>query len=135
MKKLAKKLACAVLAGTMGLSMLAGCGSDKIDGTKPLITGGEETITIGTGNLMLRMNQAQMASYYAMMGGSTAGMWEQDAGNGKTYADTTTMMDTDFIFSPTMLDTFIIKIILRIYPIIPEIDSLLFNIRASTSRP
>ena len=41
MKKLAKKLACAVLAGTMGLSMLAGCGSDKIDGTKPLITGGD----------------------------------------------------------------------------------------------
>lgn len=103
MKKLAKKLACAVLAGTMGLSMLAGCGSDKIDGTKPLITGGEETITIRTGNLMLRMNQAQMASYYAMMGGSTAGMWEQDAGNGKTYADTTKESVTDQLKTMVLL--------------------------------
>lgn len=89
MNRFSKRVACAVLAGAMSMTALAGCGSDKIDGTKPLITGGEDTVTIGTANLMLRMNQAQMISYYAMMGGSTTGMWEQDAGDGKTYADTT----------------------------------------------
>ena len=88
MNRFSKRVACAVLAGAMSMTALAGCGSDKIDGTKPLITGGEDTVTIGTANLMLRMNQAQMISYYAMMGGSTTGMWEQDAGDGKTYADT-----------------------------------------------
>lgn len=89
MNRLSKKLACAVLAGVMSMTALAGCGSEKIDGTRPLVTAGEDTVTIGTGNLMLRMNQAQMMSYYSMMGGSTAGMWEQDAGDGKTYGDTT----------------------------------------------
>ena len=39
--------------------------------------------------MMLRMNQAQMEAYYGMMGGSTAGIWGQDAGDGKTYAEST----------------------------------------------
>lgn len=87
----------------MSMTALAGCGSDKIDGTKPLITGGEDTVTIGTANLMLRMNQAQMISYYAMMGGSTTGMWEQDAGDGKTYADTTKESVVDQLESMILL--------------------------------
>ena len=60
-----------------------------MDGTQPLLTSGEDTVTVGTGNLMLRMNQATMLSYYSMMGGSTAGLWSQDSGDGKTYGDTT----------------------------------------------
>lgn len=83
-----KKIAGILLAGAMGTASLAGC-SKEIDGTKPLITCGEDTVTMGTGNLMLRMNQATMLSYYSMMGGSTTGIWDQDAGNDKTYGETT----------------------------------------------
>ena len=60
-----------------------------MDGTQPLLTSGEDTVTVGTGNLMLRMNQATMLSYYSMMGGSTTGLWSQDSGDGETYGDTT----------------------------------------------
>ena len=81
MNRVTKKLACAAMAGVIGIGLLSGC-SKTIDGTKPLLTCGEDTVTMGTGNIMLRMNQAQMESYYAMMGGSTAGIWEQDAGDG-----------------------------------------------------
>ncbi len=42
--------------------------------------------------MMLRMNQAQMQSYYAMMGGSTTGIWDQDAGDGTTYGQSTKNM-------------------------------------------
>ena len=83
-----KKIAGLLLAGVMGTASLTGC-SGTIDGTKPLITCGEDTVTVGTGNLMLRMNQATMLSYYSMMGGSTTGIWDQDAGNDKTYGETT----------------------------------------------
>ena len=88
MNRVTKKLACAAMAGVIGIGLLSGC-SKTIDGTKPLLTCGEDTVTMGTGNIMLRMNQAQMESYYAMMGGSTAGIWEQDAGDGTTYAEST----------------------------------------------
>ncbi len=77
MNRVTKKLACAVMAGVMGTGLLAGCGS-SLDGTKALITCGEDTVSVGTGNMMLRMNQAQMQSYYAMMGGSTTGIWSLD---------------------------------------------------------
>lgn len=89
MNKVTKKAACVILAGVMGTAVLAGCGDKSIDGTKPLITCKEDTVTMGTANMMLRMNQMQMQSYYSMMGASTTGMWSQDAGDGKTYADTT----------------------------------------------
>lgn len=89
MKKATKKLACAALAGAMSAAVLTGCGEKQIDGTKALITSGDDVITMGTGNMFLRMNQATMASYYSMMGGSAAGIWEQDAGDGKTYGETT----------------------------------------------
>lgn len=88
MNKAAKKLSGVLLAGILGALFLTGCGKTP-DGTQPLITAGEDTITVGTGNLMLRMNQATMLSYYSMMGGSTTGIWSQDAGNGETYGDTT----------------------------------------------
>ena len=91
MNRVTKKLACAVMAGVMGTGLLAGCGS-SLDGTKALITCGEDTVSVGTGNMMLRMNQAQMQSYYAMMGGSTTGIWDQDAGDGTTYGESTKNM-------------------------------------------
>ncbi len=88
MNKAAKKLTGALLAGLLGASFLTGC-SKTVDGTKPLLTSGEDTVTVGIGNLMLRMNQATMLSYYSMMGASTSGIWSQDAGDGETYGDTT----------------------------------------------
>ncbi len=88
MNKAAKKITGALLAGALGAASLTGC-SSSMDGTQPLLTSGEDTVTVGTGNLMLRMNQATMLSYYSMMGGSTAGLWSQDSGDGKTYGDTT----------------------------------------------
>ena len=88
MNKAAKKITGVLLAGALGAASLAGCNT-PMDGTQPLLTSGEDTITVGTGNLMLRMNQATMLSYYSMMGGSTTGIWSQDAGEGKTYGDTT----------------------------------------------
>lgn len=89
MNRIMKKLLCLTTAGVLGLSALAGCGSKKIDGTKPLLTGKEDTVTVGTGNLVLRMNQVQMMSYMSMMGGGTAGMWEQKTEDGKTYGEQT----------------------------------------------
>lgn len=89
MNKLTKKLACIALAGTMGLTSLAGCGNKAVDGTKPLVTCKEDIVTVGAGNMMLRINQASMLSYYTMFGGSAAGIWDQDAGNGKTYGEST----------------------------------------------
>lgn len=88
MNKAAKKLTGILLAGALGTASLAGC-SSAVDGTQPLLTSGEDTVTVGTGNLMLRMNQATMLSYYSMMGGSTEGIWSQDAGDGETYGDNT----------------------------------------------
>ena len=88
MNKAAKKITGALLAGALGAASLTGC-SSSMDGTQPLLTSGEDTVTVGTGNLMLRMNQATMLSYYSMMGGSTTGLWSQDSGDGKTYGDTT----------------------------------------------
>lgn len=88
MNQAAKKITGALLAGALGAASLTGC-SSPMDGTQPLLTSGEDTVTVGTGNLMLRMNQATMLSYYSMMGGSTTGLWSQDSGDGETYGDTT----------------------------------------------
>lgn len=88
MNKAAKKITGTLLAGALGAASLTGC-SSPMDGTQPLLTSGEDTVTVGTGNLMLRMNQATMLSYYSMMGGSTTGLWSQDSGDGETYGDTT----------------------------------------------
>lgn len=87
MNKAAKKITGALLTGALGAASLTGC-SSPMDGTQPLLTSGEDTVTVGTGNLMLRMNQATMLSYYSMMGGSTTGLWSQDSGDGETYGDT-----------------------------------------------
>ena len=88
MNKAAKKITGALLAGALGAASLTGC-SSPMDGTQTLLTSGGETVSVGTGNLMLRMNQATMLSYYSMMGGSTTGLWSQDSGDGETYGDTT----------------------------------------------
>lgn len=74
MNKLGRVLACTTLAATLTMTSLTGCGS-TLDGTKTVATVGKEEITAGTVNMMLRMTQAQMMSYYSMFGTSTTGMW------------------------------------------------------------
>lgn len=94
MNKFTKTLACAGLVAVLGTTSLAGCGK-SLDGTKIAATCGDDKITLGTANMMLRMTQAQMASYYSMFGGSAAGIWDQDGEDGKTYGENTKddMMD------------------------------------------
>ena len=94
MNKFTKTLACAGLVVVLGTTSLAGCGK-SLDGTKIAATCGDDKITLGTANMMLRMTQAQMASYYSMFGGSTAGIWDQEGEDGKTYGENTKddMMD------------------------------------------
>lgn len=94
MNKFTKTLACAGLVVVLGTTSLVGCGK-SLDGTKIAATCGDDKITLGTANMMLRMTQAQMASYYSMFGGSTAGIWDQEGEDGKTYGENTKddMMD------------------------------------------
>lgn len=94
MNKFTKTLACAGLVVVLGTTSLAGCGK-SLDGTKIAAACGDDKITLGTANMMLRMTQAQMASYYSMFGGSTAGIWDQKGEDGKTYGENTKddMMD------------------------------------------
>lgn len=88
MNKLGRVLACTTLAATLTMTSLTGCGN-TLDGTKTVATVGKEEITAGTVNMMLRMTQAQMMSYYSMFGTSTTGMWENKGDDGKTYAEST----------------------------------------------
>lgn len=88
MNKLGRVLACTTLAATLTMTGLTGCGS-TLDGTKTVATVGKDEITAGTVNMMLRMTQAQMMSYYSMFGTSTTGMWENKGDDGKTYAEST----------------------------------------------
>lgn len=94
MNKFTKTLVCAGLVAALGTTSLAGCGK-SLDGTKIAAACGDDKITLGTANMMLRMTQAQMASYYSMFGGSTAGIWDQEGEDGKTYGENTKddMMD------------------------------------------
>lgn len=89
MNKFTRMFTTAGLIGALGITGLTGCGSDTLDGTRTVATVGEDNVTLGTANMMLRMTQAQMASYYSMFGGSTTGMWEQEGEDGKTYGEST----------------------------------------------
>lgn len=88
MNRFAKTVAVTGLVIALGTTALTGCGS-TLDGTQIAASCGDEKITLGTANMMLRMNQAQMRSYYAMFGGSTTGIWDQEGEDGKTYGEST----------------------------------------------
>lgn len=88
MNRFAKTVAVTGLVIALGTTALTGCGS-TLDGTQIAASCGDEKITLGTANMMLRMNQAQMQSYYAMFGGSTTGIWDQEGEDGKTYGEST----------------------------------------------
>ncbi len=64
MKKMGKKITCAILAATMLGTALTGCGkSEKLDGTQTVLTVGENEVTLGLAHLMLRESQAASEDY------------------------------------------------------------------------
>ena len=91
MRKLNKKAAALMLAAALSVSGLAGCGSDKVDGTAAAATVGDTEISMGTANLALRYEQANREySYYSMSQGyglDLGGLeWDEET-DGKSSGD------------------------------------------------
>lgn len=87
MKNLSAKLACAMLAITLGAASLTGCGQGKaIDGTAEALVVNDESVNLGVANFMVRYQQAMMVSYYAMFGQDASGIWDTQAEEG-TYGE------------------------------------------------
>ena len=87
MKNLSAKLACAMLAITLGAASLTGCGQGKvIDGTAEAIVVNDESVNLGVANFMIRYQQAMMVSYYTMFGQDTSRIWDTQAEEG-TYGE------------------------------------------------
>lgn len=87
MKNLSVKLACAMLAITLGAASLTGCGQGKvIDGTAEAIVVNDESVNLGVANFMVRYQQAMMVSYYTMFGQDASRIWDTQAEEG-TYGE------------------------------------------------
>lgn len=88
MEEMAKRTAVAALAGVMTVGMLAGCGEQKLDGTKTVATVDGTEIPLGVVSLMVRQQQAQTeAMYQSFMGGGDMAIWDTEAEEGKTYGE------------------------------------------------
>lgn len=66
MNKFGKKLMCGILIGSMAVAGLTGCGQ-KLDGTQTAAMVGEEKVSLGLANLVLRYQQADTTNYYLVM--------------------------------------------------------------------
>lgn len=90
MRSIWKKLAAAGLAATMGVSLLAGCGSKtpEIDGTKTAVTINDEAVSLGAVSFQSRYQQAYMYQLYSMYFGQTE-IFDNvvDESTEKTYGD------------------------------------------------
>ena len=86
MGKFMKKISAAFLAAAVCLTALAGCGS-KVDGTKTVMTVGDEKVPLGAAAFLARYQQAQIYQLYAMYLGQTSNIFSQEIEEGKTYAD------------------------------------------------
>ena len=87
MGKFMKKISAAFLAAAFCLTSLAGCGGQKVDGTKTVMTVGDEKVPLGTAAFLARYQQAQIYQLYAMYLGQTSNIFSQELEEGKTYAD------------------------------------------------
>ena len=90
MRKMNKKITCAILAATMLGTCLTGCTKSKpVDGTQIVLTVDEHEVTLGMAHLMLRENQASSEDYMELLAqyyGGTASdyqIWD-DLVEGKT---------------------------------------------------
>ena len=85
MKVYSKALVAAALVICMALGM-TGCGSEPLDGKQVVATVGENEMTLGEANFLLRYQQAQTEYYYESMLGE--GIYLMDLyGTGSTYGD------------------------------------------------
>ena len=87
MGKFMKKISAAFLAAAFCLTSLAGCGGQKVDGTKTVMTVGDEKVPLGTAAFLARYQQAQIYQLYAMYLGQTSNIFSQELEEGRTYAD------------------------------------------------
>ena len=91
MNKVKAKAVTAVLACTMAMTTLAGCG--KVDGTQAALIVNGETINLGTAEFYLRYQQAQSTTMMTNYGMSTESVWAQEysgatsTSEAKTYGD------------------------------------------------
>lgn len=90
MKKISGKLVCGVLAASMCITGMTGCG--KLDGTESVATIDGENVTLGLASYIARDQQAQTESYYQMMAQSygidaSGGIWDEEDDEGKTYGE------------------------------------------------
>ena len=79
-----RKLAALVLAGVLCVSTLSGCGANAQD---TIATLGEENVSYGVANFIVKYQKATMDDYYAMYAGlyGVESMWDIDAtGSGVT---------------------------------------------------
>lgn len=90
MKKINGKIACGILAVSMFAASFTGCG--KLDGTQTVATVGDEKVTLGMANYMLRDYQAQAEAYYQLMAMNygmeeVPAIWTEKGQDGKTMAE------------------------------------------------
>lgn len=102
MNKFTKFAVCAVLTASMGMTALTGC-DKQLNGTETVATCGEDQVSLGTANMVLRINQVQMESYYSMMGATGSALWNQPAEEGKTYGEEQKEQVMDLIHEMVLL--------------------------------
>ncbi len=86
-----RKAAALALTGIMSASLLAGCGSTKIDGTQTVVTVGDEEIELGVVSFYAKYQQALLYKYYSSYLG-TAEMFDTEMeatsdNDGETYGE------------------------------------------------
>ncbi len=91
MKSMFRKAAAMMLSAMMGASLLAGCGSTKIDGSQVVVTVGEEKVELGVVSFYAKYQQAMLYKYYGAMLGTNQ-MFDMsvaaDSSNeGETYGE------------------------------------------------
>ena len=87
--RMMKKAAALVLAASLGVSALTGCGSTKLDGTKTLIALGDDTVSLGAGSLYARYQQAQIYKYWGAYFGQGGEIFDMvtNSSTGETYGE------------------------------------------------
>ncbi len=86
-----RKAAALALACMMSTTLLAGCGSTKLDGTKTVVTVGDEAVELGVVSFYAKYQQAMMQKYYGAMLGNN-GMFDTSiaatsSNDGTTYGE------------------------------------------------
>lgn len=89
MNQWTKRTAVVLMAGSVVITGLTGCGSKAVDNNEVVATVNGEDISYGVANFSARMNQASIEYYYESMMGTSVGaeMWASEVSEGMTYED------------------------------------------------